>query len=38
MKPTVYLMDDDPISLIPMSTLIKVLGCDCLAYESAEKC
>jgi len=37
MKPLVYLVDDDPFSLLPMRILTEKLGWECRAFESAQE-
>lgn len=37
MNPTVYLVDDDPICLIPMEMLIRKFGYDCQAFTTGQE-
>jgi len=37
MKPTVYLVDDDPVCLIPMEMLIGKFGYDCRAFTGGQE-
>ena len=37
MNPTVYLVDDDPVCLIPMEMLIKKFGYECHAFTGGQE-